>query len=66
LAAPTAPDDAFTTVELAEQLGVSDEQARYAIKALLREGAAECVRVVRLAMDGRHAKVPAYRLRSDA
>ena len=58
-----SPDDAFSVVELAEELGCHEATARKAIKRLIDGGKVEPVRVKRRAMDGRLASVVAYRLR---
>lgn len=61
-AADAGPDDAYTVMELAERTGVSVLAMRGRIGAMVRTGSVECVRVTRTAMDGRAARVPAYRL----
>lgn len=61
-ATPHDPDDARTVMELADAMGMTEKRARAQVAALIRAGRVECVRVTRTAMDGRAAKVPAYRL----
>lgn len=56
------PDDAFTTTELVEQTGKGPAGVRAAIRELVKKGDATCVWVQRTAMDGRRARVPAYRI----
>ena len=56
------PDDAYTVVELADRTGTPLRVMRERVGAMVRRGQVECVRVTRTAMDGRAAKVPAYRL----
>lgn len=64
-ASDAGPDDAFTVAELAERTGVSVLAMRARIGALVRAGRVESVRVTRPAMDGRAARVPAYRLATE-
>ena len=55
------PDDAMTTKELAETLGISAEAIRAQLPAMIRSGQYEVVRVVRKRWDGIVTRVSAIR-----
>lgn len=59
---PSNPEGAFTFSELREAMGISILALTRKLRALKAAGKMECVRVVREALDGRAAQVPAYRL----
>jgi hypothetical protein len=57
------PDDAFTTGDLCERTDRNPTKVQRALRDMIRRGEAECVYVYRIAIDGRRARVPAYRLK---
>jgi hypothetical protein len=63
--APTAndPDGAFTSEELLSLTGYGEKKIRNALKAMLRKGECECVRVKRQNIVGVTVPVPAWRFR---
>ena len=56
------PDDAYTTMEIAGLLGVSQNTARERIRPLVMSGRMKPVRVRRTRMDGVVQTTTAYRL----
>jgi uncharacterized membrane protein len=56
------PEDAFTTDEWGEMLGLGLEATRKRLRSAKKANRLERIEVVREALDGRRASVPAYRL----
>lgn len=54
------PDDARTVAELSDEAGISVKRVRAALVTLKKAGRLHAHVVVREALDGRAAKVPAY------
>lgn len=61
-----SPEGFYTTAEIAASVGKCPSVVKARLRELFLRGEIECVRVRRPAMDGRNAKVPAYRLRNRA
>tara|TARA_R100001530_G_scaffold60685_1_gene43819 strand:+ start:249 stop:509 length:261 start_codon:yes stop_codon:yes gene_type:complete len=57
-----APDDAFTTGELADLLGVGDAAIRKRLKKLNKTGRLLPVRIMRKSLTGNFRKVWGYRI----
>lgn len=56
------PEDAFTTDEWGEMLGLGEEATRKRLRSAKKANRLERIEVVREALDGRRGTVPAYRL----
>jgi Lon protease-like protein len=56
------PEDAFTTDEWCEMLGLGREATRKRLRSAKKANRLERIEVMREALDGRRASVPAYRL----
>lgn len=63
LAANQGPDDALTTYELCQVLGLAENATRKRIRLLTEAGRLEAVRVQRVSMNGVTQPVSAYRLK---
>lgn len=58
----TSDDGCLTTMEVAEQMGITVDTAREYIKILIRRGTVECHKTVRVNMAGTMQPIPGYRL----
>lgn len=56
------PAGYFTTAEIAEKMNLCVRSVTGKLRSAFLRGEIECVKVTRPGIDGRNAKVPAYRL----
>ncbi len=62
--ASAEPEDARSLNELCAEYGMTQSQMRKALHAMQAQGRLQVHQVTRIALDGRHGKVPAYTIKA--